>query len=114
MCSVPWDPMFEPSTSLTSACHVWVEFVDLPEWLWDYLNDFAAILGKVLFLPTNPSLGKDLKKVCIAWNTSTQVPKSFDVWITVTGWYLISWPLVLFLEHALNVISKDILLGNVP
>ena len=81
VCTLPWDPLFQPVVSLASACPVWVEFQGLPEWLWDSLHLFAAALGKVLFAPSNPSMGKASNKVCIAWDMAVELPKCFNVQI---------------------------------
>lgn len=64
-----WDPLFVVSKSLVEVCPVWVEFLDLPLWLWSSLSMLAGTLGTLMFVLSNLDLGRDSNKVCISWNS---------------------------------------------
>ena len=60
--------MLKSGNIFKEFCLIWVEFVNLPAWLWGSIKDLAGKLGTPLFVLSNRDLGKASNKVCIYWN----------------------------------------------
>lgn len=73
--TVPWSPTLHPEDMLQHHCPVWVEFPNLPFYLWEQVKEVAGSLGKVLHVPyEGKQETKAVKKACILWDRRQQTP----------------------------------------
>lgn len=71
----PWTPAMQPEDMLLHHCPVWVEFPNLPYYLWDQVREVASALGKVLFAPKEGQQeSKQAKKACVLWDRRQPTP----------------------------------------
>lgn len=73
----PWQPVRLIKEELLTNCPVWVEFIDLPSFLWGHIKEVAGGLGKVLFSPSINSPNRN--KVCILWRTDEKFPQTLEM-----------------------------------
>lgn len=78
-----WKPMKKIKEALLSQCPVWVEFIDLPSFLWPCIKELTASLGQVLFCPALNSPNRN--KACLLWNTDKAFPDTIDIDIPSIG-----------------------------
>lgn len=67
-----WKPIKKIKEALFYQCPVWVEFIDLPSFLWPCIKELTASLGQVLFAPAINSPNRN--KACLLWSTEKPFP----------------------------------------
>lgn len=78
-----WQPIKQVKEALLSQCPVWVEYIDLPSYLWPCIKEITASLGQVLYAPTIKSPNRN--KACLLWNTEKPFPGTIELDIPQIG-----------------------------
>lgn len=72
-----WKPIKKIKEVLLSQCPMWVEFSDLPSFLWPCIQEITASLGQILFVLAINSPNRN--KALLLWSTAKPFPTTIDI-----------------------------------